>query len=250
MTAAGRKADWPNLLLGQESRVGRAGGDVRNADAAVLEHDATVINRRVGQLVDQLDVACGALRRADAVRESRRGSSQVRRAGVRQLVGDGRDGTTVFHIVSRTIQGLRSRAATARRAGNVRVTRRRALEECQRQGDLLQVLVRGRCRRRVGHQHIEVHEIEDRAELHAGQEQHPPRGLVFSDPAAGENEVRVVVIVAGQRELLHVILALGAPSRLHGRKEQGDQDRDNRDHDQQFNERELHLADSFGSAAR
>jgi hypothetical protein len=58
----------------------------------------------------------------------------------------------------------------------------------------------------------------------------------------GKSVVDVVIIVCGQRDLLEIVAALRASRRfarrLHGREQQRDQHRDNRDHDQQFNERE------------
>jgi hypothetical protein len=51
----------------------------------------------------------------------------------------------------------------------------------------------------------------------------------------------VVIVVAGQRKLLEVVDALGAPGRfagrLHGWQQQRDQDADDRDYDQQLNQR-------------
>jgi hypothetical protein len=48
--------------------------------------------------------------------------------------------------------------------------------------------------------------------------------------------------VQGQRDLVHVVFALGPSGRLTGRlhrgQQQSDQDRDNRDHDQELNQRE------------
>ncbi len=52
----------------------------------------------------------------------------------------------------------------------------------------------------------------------------------------------VVVVVKRQPQLLQMILALCPASRftslLNGREQEGDEDRDDRDHHQQFNERE------------
>jgi hypothetical protein len=57
-----------------------------------------------------------------------------------------------------------------------------------------------------------------------------------------ENVERIVVIVHRQPELLQVVLALrparGLAGLLHGGKQQRDQDRDDRDHDEQFDQRE------------
>jgi catechol 2,3-dioxygenase-like lactoylglutathione lyase family enzyme len=54
--------------------------------------------------------------------------------------------------------------------------------------------------------------------------------------------VDVVVVVQGQTHLLEVVAALGPAGRLprllHRRQQQGDQDRDDRDHHQQFDQRE------------
>lgn len=60
------------------------------------------------------------------------------------------------------------------------------------------------------------------------------------DDAGREDVVGVVVVVQRQAQLLHVVAALGAPGRLarllNRREQQGDQDCDDRNHDQQFNE--------------
>ena len=52
----------------------------------------------------------------------------------------------------------------------------------------------------------------------------------------------VVVVVKRQPQLLQMILALCSASRftslLNGREQEGDEDRDDRDHHQHFNERE------------
>ena len=56
----------------------------------------------------------------------------------------------------------------------------------------------------------------------------------------------VVIVVERQPELLQVVLALGASRRLtsllNRREQQGDQDRDDCDHDQEFDEGEAFLA--------
>ena len=58
-------------------------------------------------------------------------------------------------------------------------------------------------------------------------------------------QMHVVVVVQREANLLHVILALRAASGLtrllHGRQQQADQNRDDRNHNQQFNEREATL---------
>ena len=58
----------------------------------------------------------------------------------------------------------------------------------------------------------------------------------------GEAPELVLVIVQGQADLLEVVDALDPPrrlaGRLDGRQQQGDQDRDDRDHHQQFDQRE------------
>jgi hypothetical protein len=41
-----------------------------------------------------------------------------------------------------------------------------------------------------------------------------------------------------QAKLLEVVDALNAPGRLHGRQQEGEQDRDDRDHHQQLDQRE------------
>ena len=57
-----------------------------------------------------------------------------------------------------------------------------------------------------------------------------------------EHLEHVVIVVAGNAELLEIVAALRAAGRfaggLNGRKQQGDEDRDNRDHDQQLDQRE------------
>src|SRR5262249_46653655 len=61
-------------------------------------------------------------------------------------------------------------------------------------------------------------------------------------PASREELVRVVVVVEGQADLLEIVGTLGPgrrlPHFLDGRQEQADEDRDDRDHHQQLNERE------------
>jgi hypothetical protein len=56
--------------------------------------------------------------------------------------------------------------------------------------------------------------------------------------AEGVNLVRIVVVVNGNGELLQVVFALRSagclPSLLHGRQEQGNEDRDDCDHHKQF----------------
>ena len=51
-----------------------------------------------------------------------------------------------------------------------------------------------------------------------------------------------MIILGGQGDLLEVVRALGPvarlPRRLDGRQEQGDQDRDDGDHDEEFDQRE------------
>ena len=57
----------------------------------------------------------------------------------------------------------------------------------------------------------------------------------------GETSMRVVVVMQCESDLLHVVLALSSSSRftglLHGRQQQGNQNRNDRNHDQQFNQR-------------
>jgi len=52
--------------------------------------------------------------------------------------------------------------------------------------------------------------------------------------------VRIVVVVQGNAELPHVVLALraacGLAGLLHGREQQCDEDRDDRNHDQQLDQ--------------
>ena len=65
---------------------------------------------------------------------------------------------------------------------------------------------------------------------------------MFFDEPIGKRVARRVVVVHRQADLLEVVDALHAPGRLprrlHGGQEQRDQDRDDRDHDQQFDQRE------------
>jgi hypothetical protein len=59
-----------------------------------------------------------------------------------------------------------------------------------------------------------------------------------------------MITVCGQADLLQIVVALDPVGRLahllHGRQEQADQDRDDRDHRQQFNERESAARRMFG----
>ncbi len=63
--------------------------------------------------------------------------------------------------------------------------------------------------------------------------------------AAGKKAVGVFVVQPGQPHLLEVVAALGSPRglacRLHRRQQQRDEDPDDRDHDEQFDERESPL---------
>ena len=94
-------------------------------------------------------------------------------------------------------------------------------------------------------------EVVQRAQFHVRQAVvEPAAGLsgaeslvgiadVAAAPTVGrEPTVRRLVIHAGQGELLEVVLALQSPGRLprrlHGRKQQRDQDADDRDNDQKF----------------
>jgi hypothetical protein len=58
--------------------------------------------------------------------------------------------------------------------------------------------------------------------------------------------VNIGVVVQGERDLAKIILALSAtsgfPRLLHGGQQQRNQNRDNRDHHQQFNDREATTA--------
>jgi hypothetical protein len=60
--------------------------------------------------------------------------------------------------------------------------------------------------------------------------------------AFGKGLLGIVIAVQGQADLLHVVLTLRARGRLahllHGRHQQGDEDRDDGNHDQQFDESE------------
>ncbi len=55
----------------------------------------------------------------------------------------------------------------------------------------------------------------------------------------------IMIVVQGQAHLLEIVLALGAAGRLarllHSRQQQGNQDRDDRDHDEQLNQGEPRL---------
>jgi hypothetical protein len=59
---------------------------------------------------------------------------------------------------------------------------------------------------------------------------------------AGHGVVNVMMVVAGEGNLLEIVLALGAAgcftSLLDSGQEQGDKDRDDCDHDEQFDQRE------------
>ena len=67
-------------------------------------------------------------------------------------------------------------------------------------------------------------------------------GVVHHRDPDGQREMNVGVAVAGQRELLEMVAALGLPGRLSRRldrgQQQGDQHPDDADDDQQFDERE------------
>ena len=82
---------------------------------------------------------------------------------------------------------------------------------------------------------VQVVLLDVRQQVRLGRE---PVGV----DASRELAVGVVVVVQGQPDLLQVVLALhpggGLADLLDGGQQQADQDRDDRDHDQQLDQRE------------
>src|SRR5262245_52577556 len=74
----------------------------------------------------------------------------------------------------------------------------------------------------------------------------PTARSIDKDIPRGKDAVRVGVVVQGQRKLLQIVFALGAPCRfarlLDGRQEKGNQRGDDGDDDEQFNERKSALS--------
>jgi hypothetical protein len=104
---------------------------------------------------------------------------------------------------------------------------------------------------------VEVEHVELRLVVELRQDRHRPRGTLYAAGAAPRRAVvpgprrdvprrqrlvHVVVVVQGQADLLEIVRAArppgGFPRLLNGGQQQRDQDRDNRDHHQQFNQGE------------
>ena len=81
--------------------------------------------------------------------------------------------------------------------------------------------------------------------------------IVFNDdtrrcPAGGKHLLGVVEVVNRQADVLEIVAALGAAGRLarrlNRRQQQGHQDADDRDHDQEFDQREIRSGKSIASS--
>ena len=104
---------------------------------------------------------------------------------------------------------------------------------------------RGRIRHRiggVGGTDVPVNLVKQWCLIHEGQNACLSRKITSPGTLChGEPQVSVMIAVHGDSQLLEVVLALSATSGfaclLNGRQQQGNQNGDNRNHDQQFDQR-------------